>query len=168
MQSLLAKKKWAEVVTAAEEFARDAPDEPRISEVDYARGRGLQQLARFDEARAAFKSVIDARKGGDLVARAQLMIGETYYHQKDYHEAIRQFLKVVILYDAPRWQAAALLETGKAHEQLAQWADAAETYQRLLVDFAKEPAAADAKMRLDAAKKKSVGDEGEKPAPAND
>src|SRR5262249_9685576 len=29
------------------------------------------------------------------------MIGETYYHQKDYREAIRQFLKVDILYDAP-------------------------------------------------------------------
>ncbi len=88
--------------------------------------------------------MIDARKGGDLVARAQLMIGETYYHQKDYHEAIRQFLKVDILYDAPRWQASALLETGKAHEQLAQWADAAETYERLRVKFPDDPAAAEA------------------------
>jgi len=62
--------------------------------------------------------VIDARKGGDLAARAQLMRGETYFHQKNYHEAIREFLKVDILYDAPSWQAAALLEAGKVYERL--------------------------------------------------
>ena len=124
-----------------------------IAEVDYARGRALQQLARFDDARAAYQAVIDARKGGDLAARAQLMIGETYFHQKDYHEAIRQFLKVDILYDAPPWQAAALLEAGKAYEQLDQWADAAETYERLRTKFPDDPSAAEAKTRLDAARK---------------
>ena len=69
--------------------------------MEYARGRALQGLARFDEARAAYQAVIDARKGGDLAARAQLMRGETFFHQKAYHEALREFLKVDILYDAP-------------------------------------------------------------------
>jgi len=152
VQALLALKKWKEVVDEATRLRADAGDDPSISEVDYARGRALQQLARFDDARAAYREVIDARKGGDLVARAQLMIGETYYHQKDYHEAIRQFLKVDILYDAPTWQAAALLETGKAHEQLDQWADAAETYERLRSKFPDDPSAVEAKGRLDAAR----------------
>ena len=158
VQSLLARKKWQDVVAAAGAFKTDAkPNDPLTSEVDYARGRALQQLARWDESRAAYQSVIDARKGGDLVARAQLMIGETYYHQKDYHEAIRQFLKVDILYDAPPWQAAALLETGKAYEQLAQWADAAETYERLRAKFPDDPVSKDAKTRLDEVKKKLAG-----------
>ena len=47
---------------------------------------------------------------GDLAARAQLMRGETYFHQKNYPEAKREFLKVHVLYQAPVWQAAALLE----------------------------------------------------------
>lgn len=152
VQALLALKKWKEVVEAATALKADAGDDPLTSEVDYARGRALQQLARFDDARAAYREVIDARKGGDLVARAQLMIGETYFHQKDYHEAIRQFLKVDILYDAPAWQAAALLETGKAHEQLDQWADAAETYERLRSKFPDDPSAVEAKGRLEAAR----------------
>src|SRR5262249_46019180 len=145
---------WKEVLAAADAFKAAAPDDPRAAEVEYARGRALQQLARWDDARAAYQAVIDARKGGDLVARAQLMIGETYYHQKDYHEAIRNFLKVDILYDAPPWQAAALLETGKAYEQLAQWADAAETYERLRAKFPDDPVSRDAQARLDAVKKK--------------
>ena len=122
-------------------------------------------MARWNEARAAYQAVIKGRKGGDLVARAQLMIGETYFHQKDYHEAIRQFLMVHILYDAPTWQAAALLETGKAYEQLAQWADAAESYQRMQIDFAGDPSTTEAKSRLDALKGKKV--EGIAAEPAN-
>ena len=60
------------------------------------------------------------------------MRGETYFHQDQFHEALRDFLRVDILHDAPRWQAAALLEAGKVYERLDQWADAAETYERLL------------------------------------
>lgn len=157
VQALLARKKWKEVIDAADALKKDAPADPLISEVDYARGRALQQFARWDDARAAFQTVIEARKGGDLVARAQLMIGETYFHQKNYHEAIREFLKVDILYDAPTWQAASLLETGKAYEQLAQWADAAETYERLRVKFPEDPTASEAKTRLDAVKNR-LGD----------
>ena len=88
VQSLLALKKWKDVVEAADALKAEAPGDPPGSEVEYARGRALQQLARFDDARAAYRKVIDEQKGGDLVARAQLMIGETYFHQKDYHEAI--------------------------------------------------------------------------------
>ena len=92
----------------------DAPDDPSISEVDTPAAGPSSSSPGSTTPAPRIQAVIDARKGGDLVARAQLMIGETYYHQKDYHEAIRQFLKVDILYDAPPWQAAALLETGKA------------------------------------------------------
>ncbi len=108
---------------------------------------------RFEEARAAYQAVIDARKGGDLAARAQLMRGETFFHEKNYREALREFLKVDILYDAPTWQAAALLEAGKVYERLDQWADAAEIYERLCSKFPDDPSAAEAKPLLDVARK---------------
>ena len=155
IQSLLGLKQWNDVIAAADKLKADAPDDPLVSEADYAKGRALQQMARWDEARAAYLAVIESRKGGALVAMAQLMIGETYFHQKDYHEAIRQFLKVDILYDAPPWQAAALLETGKAYEKLAQWADAAESYQRAL-QLPENASTAEAKTRLEALKGKKV------------
>lgn len=160
VQSLLALKKWDAVVEMADALKAEKTDDPRIVEVDYAKGRALQHLALWDDARACYKDVIDARKGGDLVARAQLMIGETYFHQKDYHEAIRQFLKVDILHDAPTWQAAALLEAGKAYERLAQWADAAETYERLRAKFPGDPNAEEAGPLLEAARRKAGGEGG--------
>ena len=76
------------------------------------------------------------------------MRGETFFHQKNYREALREYLMVDVTYDAPPWQAAALLEAGKVHERLAQWTDAAEMYERVLSKFPKTPTAGDASRRL--------------------
>jgi TolA-binding protein len=153
IQSLVALKRWEDVIAAAAEFKSFAPKDPLIAEVDYDRGRALQQLARFDEALAAYQAVIDARKGGDLAARAQLMRGEAFFWQKKYKDALREYFRVATLYDAPGWQAAALLEAGKVYEKLDQWAVAAETYEELRTKFPKDPSAAEAKTRLEAARR---------------
>jgi TolA-binding protein len=81
------------------------------------------------------------------------MRGETYFHQDRFREALGEFLKVDILYDVPRWQAAALLEAGKVYERLAQWSDAIETYERLRARFPGDPRAAEATGRLEAVRK---------------
>ncbi|MGC8639750.1 MAG: tetratricopeptide repeat protein, partial [Isosphaeraceae bacterium] len=112
-------------------------------------------LGRPDDARAALHKVIDARKGGDLAAQAHLMRGETYFHQDRLREALSEFLKVDILYDVPRWQAAALLEAGKVYERLGQWGDAVHTYEELRArpdDPNTAQAKAEAKKRLESAR----------------
>jgi TolA-binding protein len=157
LQSLIALERWKDALALAEALRTEVPRGPLAAEVDSARGRALQGLARFDEARAAYNAVITARTGGDLAAAAQFFRGETFFHQKNYHEAKREFLKVDLTYDAPAWQAAALLEAGKVDEQLAQWADAAETYERLQSKFPREPAAAEARTRLEAARRRASG-----------
>jgi cellulose synthase operon protein C len=162
-QALVQLERWKDALEAADAYEAEAksagdPD-PHAADVDYARGRALQGLARFDDARAAFARVIEARKGSELAAKAQLMRGETYFHEKNYRKALPEFLKVDYLYDAPAWQAAALLEAGKVHEGLGQWAEAAETYERLRSRFPADPTASQAKDRLDAARKR-VGGEG--------
>jgi TolA-binding protein len=159
IQCLVGRSKWDQAIAAAEKYRADAPQDPQLADVDYYRGRALQGLARFDEARAAYQAVIEARRGGDLAARAQLMRGETYFHQKNYRDAVSEFLKVEILYDAPAWQAAAMLEAGKVYERLAQPADAAETYERLRARFPKEPSASEAKPLLDAVRKRLASQE---------
>lgn len=160
-QSLVQLERWADALAAADAYEaepRSASDpDPHAADVDYARGRALQGLARFDDARAAYARVIEARKGSELAARAQFMRGETYFHEKNYRKALPEFLKVDYLYDAPAWQASALLEAGKVHEGLGQWAEAAETYERLRSRFPTDPNAAKAKDRLDAARKRAEG-----------
>ena len=142
IQCWIALKRWKDALNQAQSSKGElAAGDPAIAELDYLRGQALLGLGRLDEARAAFQAVIDVHKDGDLGAQAQLMRGETYFHQDQLHEALRDFLQVDILHNAPQWQAAALLEAGKVYERLDHWADAAETYERLLSKFASEPSA---------------------------
>ena len=129
-----------------------------MAELDYALGQAQMGLGRMEEARTAFQAVIDARRGGELAAQAQLMRGETFFHEDRLREALREFLRVDILYNAPRWQAAALLEAGKVYERLDQWADAAETYDRLVARFPRDPDAATARSRGESARKRAEDD----------
>jgi len=157
VQCWVAMKRWKEALEGAKAQKAGLTDsDPAIADLNYAMGQALVGLARLDEARAAFQSVVDARAGAEMEARAQLMCGETYFHQDQLHEALRIFLKVDILYDAPQWQAASLLEAGKVYEHLDQWADAAETYERLLSRFPNEPAAAEARLRKAAASRRAA------------
>jgi TolA-binding protein len=142
-------KHWQDALSQAEALKVELPaDDPTVADLDFARGRALLGLARPEDARNAFQAVINARKGGDLAAQAHLLRGETYFHEDRFREALTEFLKVDILYDAPRWQAAALLEAGKVYERLAQWGDAAETYERLRSRFPDDPHIPEANTRL--------------------
>ncbi len=148
----MALKRWKDVVQAVQALRGELkPDDPAIADLDFALGHARVGAGRMEEARQSFQAVIDARRGGELAARAQLMRGEAYFHEDRLREALREFLQVDILYDAPRWQAAALLEAGKVYERLDQWADAAETYNRLVARFPGEPEAATARSRGEAA-----------------
>ena len=142
-------KRWQDALAQAEALKAELPaGDSTIADLDFARGRALLGLARPEDARKAFQAVIDARHGGDLAAQAHLLRGETYFHEDRLREALTEFLKVDLLYDAPRWQAAALLEAGKVHERLAQWGDAAQTYERLRSRFPDDPHVPEANTRL--------------------
>ena len=155
IQCWVVLKRWKPVIPAVESLRSElAADDPAVAELEYARGQTLTGLGRLDEARAAFQTVIDARPVVELAAQAQLMRGETFFHEDRLHEALREFLQVDILYNAPRWQAAALLEAGKVYERLDQWADAAETYDRLIAKFPKDADAATARARREALRRR--------------
>ena len=167
VQVLVQQNRWADALTAADTWASSVADpksDPIGPEVDYARGRAFQGLARFDEARASFDRVIAARRGTELAARAQLMRGETFFHQEQYRDALREFYRVVIQYNAPEWQATALLEAGKVHEKLNQWREAVESYEKLLSQFPQDKNGGEAKRRLEAARKRVSPSEGAAPA----
>ena len=163
VQCLAQLGRWEDTIAAAAAFKATDPADPLAPEVDYARGRACQGLARFDEAREAFDRVLAARKGSELAARAQLMRGETYFHQQQYKEALREYYRVIIQYNAPEWQAVARLEAGKVHEKLGQWKEAVESYEKavesyekLRAQFPKDRNAEEAARRLEAARSRAA------------
>jgi TolA-binding protein len=114
---------------------------------DYYKGRAFHSLRRWEEARACYAKAL-ASADPNLAAPSQFYLGQTYAEEGRYREAIREYLKVDILYELPTWRAAALLEAAKCYEQLQQFQAAAELYERVRREFPREQAAVEADRRL--------------------
>jgi cellulose synthase operon protein C len=152
-QILARKEQWRDALEIASQIATDYPDFEQQYEADYVIGRCQASLGDFDEARAAYRRAVESTTGEktETAAMAQWMIGESYMHQKNYEAALREYLRVEILYDYPTWQAAALLQAGKCHEALGEWSQAGELYTRLIKNYPQTEFAKDAGERLKSA-----------------
>jgi TolA-binding protein len=155
VQTLVALEKWTEALSETDRLKAEgvALNPSQLAEVEYARGRALAAEARFDDARAAYQAAIDAWPKSEPAARSQLMRGETFFHQKNYEEALREFHNTDLSYKAPEWQAAALFEAGKVYEILKRWTDAVDVYQKIQKNFPKDSRIAEVEKRLNEAKK---------------
>ena len=131
------EKNWDEAYRIALEIKDRFPDFQDLYEVEYAIGRCLSADGDFLAAREAYQRVIDSAEGQDTktAAKAQLMIAESYYHQKAYQEALRAYLRLEILYAYPELQAAAVLQAGKCRELLGEWSNALKLYDKLLREY---------------------------------
>jgi TolA-binding protein len=152
-QILALQKKRPEALELAQQIAAQQPGFEQQYEVDYLIGRCLAAEGSFEDARTAYRKVTRSETGGktETAAMAQWMIGESYFHQKNYETALREYLRVEILYAYPTWQAGAELQAGKCHEELGEWKQASELYAKLLKTYPDTTFAEEASKRLQTA-----------------
>ena len=137
IQILVHQGRWSQAYEKGWAFLESHHDFEQSYEVDYILGRCLAAKADFEAARKAYQRVLKNPKAheSETAAMAAWMIGESYFHQKDYSRAIAEYLRVEILYPYPRWQACALLEAGKCYQKLDQLDRAAGCYRRLIKQY---------------------------------
>lgn len=142
--------RFSRAYALAADFAARHPHFAQQYEIDYVLGRCLAARAEFQAARQAYGRVIHAPAAEKTraAAKAQLMIAETYFHQKRYDEAFREYLRVEILYDDPPLQAAAVLQAAKCRQQTGNPEDAARLYHRLLERYPHSPFTKQARLQL--------------------
>ena len=149
-QLLVRENQWDGAYQIVAKIASDFPGFEQQYEADYVLGRCLANQADFEVARCAYGNVIRSPAGGktETAAMAQWMIGESYFHQKEYALALREYLRLEILYAYPTWQAAALLQAGKCQELLGETGEAEQLYQRIVTAYPKTPFAEQARQKL--------------------
>ncbi|TWU01667.1 tetratricopeptide repeat protein [Neorhodopirellula pilleata] len=108
----------------------------------------IRQL-RFDRGRALLEQVVrSAEATNDLRGRAQWMIGETFFMQQKFTEAIAAYRQVEPIGRSDEWTAAALVQAGKSFEQLGRTREATVCYSTLVSRFGESPHASGARRRL--------------------
>ncbi|EMI43489.1 tetratricopeptide repeat protein [Rhodopirellula sp. SWK7] len=108
----------------------------------------VRQL-NFDRGRALLEQVVrSSRANADVRGRAQWMIGETYFMQEKFTEAIAAYRQVEAISSSDQWTAAALVQAGKSFEQLGRTREATVCYSTLVSRFGDSPHAGGARRRL--------------------
>ncbi|QDU93363.1 tetratricopeptide repeat protein [Lignipirellula cremea] len=160
-QVLAHQQKWDEAFAMASTIGPAFPEFRQQYEVDYLLGRCWASRASFDfeKARQAYQRVLRSPVGGatETAARAQWMIGETYFIQKNYQAAIAAYERVDVKFDYPQWRAAALLQSGKCHEISNRYDDAVRIYAQLLKEHPDTRFTQEASQRLSVARRRSTG-----------
>jgi TolA-binding protein len=149
-QVLAHQRDWPGARAIAEQISAKYPEFNQQYEVEYLLGRSYAAEADFEKARDHYAKVVRSPNGEktETAAMAQWMIGESYLLQEKHEAALREYLRVEILYAYPRWQAAALLQAGKCYEALGKAKEAGELYSRLVKQYPSTEFVAEAQQRL--------------------
>lgn len=151
-QILLHQEDHAAATEVGESILSRFPEFSQSYEVHYLLGRCFATAAEFDKAREHYRKVTESPAGArtETAALAQWMIGESYFHQQNYRRAVREYLKVEILYDFPLWSAASLLQAGKCYQRLGNSKEAKKSFTQVVRRYPRPPFVEEAKRLLDA------------------
>jgi len=128
------RQQWTEVLEIVDDIRRDYRDFPLFYEVDYLQGRALAGKGEMTTARQAYSRVLEnlTARQTETAVMAQWMIGETYFHQRDYPRARQAYMRVIDEHNFAAWQARAALQTGKCWELEGKWRNAMDLYSAAL------------------------------------
>ena len=126
---------WPRAQSTYERFLSEHSADPRAYLALFGKAWALESQGRHDAAIEGYRAVV-ASHDGETAARAQFQIGECLYAQKKYEDAVRELLRVDLVYTYPQWSAGALYEAGRCFEELDRDSDAIAQYERVVDRFA--------------------------------
>ena len=127
-------QRWARSERVFGDYLDRFGDSEFSYQAQFGVGWAQENQGRFDEAVASYKRVA-ANHRGPTAARAQFQIGECLFASKRHADAVREYLKVDILYAYPEWSAAALYEAGRCFEKIVKPVEARAQFQQVIDEY---------------------------------
>jgi TolA-binding protein len=146
-------KQWEKGLKHLARGVDQFPDSAVIPELLCELGWVHQNLGHLTEAvdhyeRTIAKTDQVGRANSESAARAQFLIGEVQFQNKEHAEAVKSFFKVAYGYSYPTWQANATYEAARCFEVLGKKTQAAKMYQELVEKYPQSDKVSLAKQRL--------------------
>lgn len=126
--------------------AKPKPESPKKA---YEEAFLLLKGGRYDESLAAFKNYMEWFPNDTLSDNAQYWIGELYYVQRKFPDALMAFNQVLVRWPASGKVPASLLKIGFSFFELGDMENSKNSLSRLVSDYPDSPAVAMAKQRLE-------------------
>jgi len=128
--------KFAEAEAVLQQLIEKYPNEAFIPSAKFELAWAKQNRKQYDTAIELYKSVASSEGAGELAVEAQFRVGECMLSKGDTKEALREFLRVALLYeDLPEWAAASHFYAGLCYEQLGENEKAEKAYRTVLEKY---------------------------------
>ncbi|MCA9296371.1 MAG: tetratricopeptide repeat protein, partial [Phycisphaerales bacterium] len=121
---------WPQSEDAYTQYLAKFPASEQWFQAQFGIGWALDNRGEHALAIEAYRPVVD-RHRGPTAARAQFQIGECLFALERYSEAVRELLKVDILYGYPEWSAASLYEAGRCFQAMNDPVQARRQYEQV-------------------------------------
>jgi TolA-binding protein len=108
----------------------------------YRKANILFESQKYPEANLAYMSFLEKYPDHPLAGSAQFHVGEGYFKQKEFKQAVEEFQKVLTSYDRSPVVSITLRQLTEAEEALGKNQEAARYRQQLLSLFPNSPSAA--------------------------
>jgi TolA-binding protein len=118
-ECLAANNDWSGSEAAFARHLTEFADSELWFQAQFGLAWAMENQSHHEKAISSYRMVTD-KHSGPTAARAQFQIGECYFAQKRHEDAVRELLKVDILYAYPEWSAAALYEAGRCFEAMSK------------------------------------------------
>jgi TolA-binding protein len=150
-----AAQSWGESRRAYSAFLRSHAESPLWFRARFGLGWSVENGGDPEAAIEHYRLVTDEHRGG-TAARAQFQIGECLFALGRHDEAVRELLRVDILYAEPEWSAAAVYEAGRCFEAMGKVGEARAQYRDVAERFGESDWARAAGERLAALRRGRV------------
>lgn len=140
--------RWQESQTYFQRLMEQFPNFPQNADAQYGIAYAIQQQGQLDRAIEVYNQVTKSTET-ETAAKSRFMVGEIKFGQKQYEDAIEQFLTVTVGYPYESWQALARFEAARCFVELGDKANAIKLLRELLEKNANHPRIVDAKKMLD-------------------
>ncbi len=114
----------------------------------YHEAFNLLRVRNYRQAAKKFSAFLRTFPDSPLAANSQYWLGECYYGQRRFEEAIDEFERVFAFYPSSNKVPASLLKIGYSHLELQQSSIARSVFQQLVRTYPQSPAAIKAHGRL--------------------
>jgi TolA-binding protein len=105
------------------------------TEAYFRKANIYQEMNRFEDAMSSYEQIIRNSNSVKQSARAQYLLGETQFRQKDYYQAINSFTQVTTQYSKTEFAPKALLKIGKIYLHLQKWMEAKSTFEMIILTY---------------------------------
>ncbi len=143
-------EKFADAEAVLQQFINSYPKDELTIRAQFELAWAKQNRKQFDAAIELYKAVA-AGDGGELAVEAQFRVGECLLLKGDVKEALREFLRVALLYeDVHEWASASQFYAGLCYERLGEGERAEKAYRVVLEKYSQTKWAERARERLKA------------------